>query len=930
MDKIVSSFNDSQSTPTELYEFEAQISKENTKIDYNNVIEWLLMAGFTLENPDGMDLFRIVHDEGDHKIRIVLTGIGAIQHYCRTNQLINPVFERKERLSQHKIPDYWTTLSLSKETVIDPVELTSKKSFRLMNRVRLSSPDYPFMYECSIVRTSQTLESLFTVQPSYEIEVEFSKPVTPIHIQKAITFALRGFQRSNYPISMSDMEKVLEDYKKVTKTNHFIGPRSVTLQEENMSGPDGIFNDFCVTEKADGERKMMFVSKDKLYFIISKGANCIVEFTGFNIGNFNGTLLDGEHVTRNKHGVRINSYIAFDAYFYKKKDKLIDIRAYPLNYTNAQEVKEYKALKKKEVLTEEEKARFDVLKKNRTNVRNLILSKIIEDISEKISKVSGFIVSKKEFLECNEKNCKEILTRSKSDVYEYHTDGLIFTPNSYGVGLTRTHRQIQNSEITWELSFKWKPAEENTIDFLIDFNDTDLFRAGEQSSYKKLQLYVGFSHKDIEANPSYSIFQGYELYPLKSGNVLFKPSNPMIENSHICHVQSKTGKIYTERNEIMESGMIVEFRYDKDGTENMKWIPLRVRWDKMKHRTPNSFTTATSNWYTIHNPITEDMLRETSGKKQYYVEKDENEERSGLRIFHNDVKRDLLKIVNVKDTVIDFAIGPGGDLGKLKNASFILGIDVDENNIMNKKYGVCKRYLNAWKKKDHKTRGLFVQGDSSLHIKSGDAITRGYDKAVIRSIFGLDPKQNIGRGVTDHYAKASHGFNVSSIQFAIHYMFNNITSLTQFLQNVAECTAMNGYFVGTCYDGQRVFDLLKDTPFIDIEDEGKSLCKITKVYKQDQVYMNDTCLGYTINVLQSVIGNDHDEWLVFFPYFVSMMEKYGFKEVNIESFEDIYKRIPPSKEMTDGEKRLSFLNKTFMFQKVQEVIAPVKLPHITI
>ncbi len=923
MDKIVSAFNDYESTEKEMYEFEAQISRENTKIEYNNVIEWLLMAGFTLENPDGMDLFRIVHDQGDHKVRIVLTGIGAIQHYCRTNQLINPVFERKERLSQHKIPDYWTTLSLSKETIVEPVELTTKKSFRLMNRVRLTSPDYPFAYECSIVRTSQTLESLFTVQPSYEIEVEFSKPVTKNHIQKAITFALRGFQRSNYPISMSEMEKVLEDYKKVTKTEHFIGPRSVTLQEENMSGPDGIFKDFCVTEKADGERKMLFVSRDKIYFIISKGGNCMVEFTGTNIGNMNGTLLDGEHVTKNKHGNRINSYIAFDAYFHNKKDKVKDLREYPLNYTNDAEKKEYDVLKRKE-LNEDEKARFDVLKKNRTNARNIFLGKSIEEIA----KVSGFIVSKKEFLPCNEKNCKDILQRTRSDVYEYHTDGLIFTPNSYGVGLTRTNTQIQNSEITWELSFKWKPAEENTIDFLIDFNDTDVYRAGEPFSYKKLQLYVGFSHRDVEANPSYSIFQGYEVYPPKSAPVLFKPSNPMIANSHICYVQSKDGKIYTEHREIIESGMIIEFSYDNNRPENMKWSPLRVRWDKMKHRTPNSFTTASSNWYTIHNPITEDMLREQPEKHQYYAEKDEHEERSGLRIFHNDVKRDLLKIVNVKDTVIDFAIGPGGDLGKLKNASFILGIDVDENNIMNKKYGVCKRYLNAWKKKDQKTRGLFVQGDSSLHIKSGDAILRGYDKAVIRSTFGLDPKQTIGRGVTDHYAKASHGFNVASIQFAVHYMFNNITSFTQFLQNVYECTAMNGYFVGTCYDGQRVFDLLKDHPSIEFDHGGKTLCKITRVYKQDQVYMNDTCLGYTINVLQSVIGNDHNEWLVFFPYFVSMMERYGFKEVKIEGFEDIHKRIPPSKEMSEGEKRLSFLNKTFMFQKVKEVIAPVKLPHI--
>jgi len=928
MEKIVSLFNGHKNTEVEEYEFEAQIRRDNTKIEYNNVIEWLLMAGFKLENPDGTDLLRIIHEQGDHNVRIELTGIGAIQHYCRHGQLINPVFGKKQRIQQEKIPDFWTTLSLSKETKIDPIDLNSKKTFRLMNRVRLTSDDHPFAYDCSIVRTSQTIEALFTTQPSYEIEIEFYKPVTIVHIQRALTFALRGFQRSNYPISLKEMNTVLEDYKKITDTSQFIGPRSVTLQEENMSGPDGIFNDFCVTEKADGERKMLFISHNKIYLIVSKGNVCTVEFTGSVIDKkdtLNGTLLDGEHVTKNKKGERINSYIAFDAYFYKKS-KVVDIREYPLIYTNEAEKKEYRMLKDKDK-TAPEKARMDELKKNKDRERNRILKKVIDDLA---SISNGIIFSKKEFKLCNEKNCRDILDKSRSDVYEYETDGLIFTPNSYGVGLSRTNTKIKNETITWDLSFKWKPAEQNTIDFLIEFKDEDLFRAGDASSYKKLQLYVGFGAKDIEANPSYSICQGYEMYPPNHGNVLFKPSDPMITNSHICHVNTKDGKIYTEQLEIMESGMIVEFRYDTTKQDNMKWVPMRVRWDKMKNRNPNSFTTASSNWYTIHNPITEDMLKKRDEKQNYYVEKDETEEVSALRKFHNDVKRDLLKIVKVKDTVIDFAIGPGGDLGKLKNASFILGIDIDENNIMNKKYGVCKRYLNAWKRKDQKTRGLFIQGNSSLHLKSGDGIVRGYDKALIRSIFGLDPKQSIGRGVTDHYAKGIKGFNVSSMQFAVHYMFNNVTSLTQFLQNVAECTAMNGYFVGTCYDGQRVFDLLKDRPNLEINHDDTPLCKITKKYTQDQVYMNDTCLGYTINVHQSVIGNDHDEWLVFFPYFVSMMETYGFKEVKIEWFEDVYKRNPPAKAMSEGEKRLSFLNKTFVFQRVKEVFAPVKLDMITI
>ena len=57
--------------------------------------------------------------------------------------------------------------------------------------------------------------------------------------------------------------------------------------------------------------------------------------------------------------------------------------------------------------------------------------------------------------------------------------------------------------------------------------------------------------------------------------------------------------------------------------------------------------------------------------------------------------------------------------------------------------------------------------------------------------------------------KGEDGFNVSSCQFAMHYFFENPDTLQGFLRNVAECTRLNGYFIGTAYDGKLVFNLLK-------------------------------------------------------------------------------------------------------------------------
>ena len=51
--------------------------------------------------------------------------------------------------------------------------------------------------------------------------------------------------------------------------------------------------------------------------------------------------------------------------------------------------------------------------------------------------------------------------------HEANTDGLIFTPANTGVASKKTGVNAPNYKVTWEESFKWKPPEFNTIDFLL-------------------------------------------------------------------------------------------------------------------------------------------------------------------------------------------------------------------------------------------------------------------------------------------------------------------------------------------------------------------------------------------------------------------------------------------------------------------------------
>ena len=65
------------------------------------------------------------------------------------------------------------------------------------------------------------------------------------------------------------------------------------------------------------------------------------------------------------------------------------------------------------------------------------------------------------------------------------------------------------------------------------------------------------------------------------------------------------------------------------------------------------------------------------------------------------------------------------------------------------------------------------------------------------------------------------------------FLFETPEILNRFIRNVAECTKLGGYFVSTCYDGNLIFDALRD------KGEGESI-SISKGQRKCGKYKNFT------------------------------------------------------------------------------------------
>ncbi|NBO72417.1 hypothetical protein EBV26_18360, partial [bacterium] len=741
------------------------------------------------------------------------------------------------------------------------------------------------------------------------------------------------------------------------RPKHFIGPCSYTLQTQNIQpfDPDSkvpnIRLNYSVTEKADGHRKLLFVApKTGHLYLIDTNMN--FQFTGavsLNTKLYN-TLLDGEHILHNKNGDFINLFLVFDVYFVHKAD----VRSrlfFPMN--------------EDEVLT---------------NFRLPLMDSVVKNLQLKC--VSGgadslppIRIEPKKFeiaLENSSKTifdcCALILRKAAEHQFEYHTDGLIFTPIDFGVGSVERYDTTSAGPLyktTWEYSFKWKPRHMNTIDFLVttkkgeDNEDlvSNIFKSGVDMSrcvqvqqYKTLILRVGYDErKHGYLNPCVTMIEGGSGSSSSGSSngsgsgdntdsykpAPFYPTYPYDNDAHICHImlqpdEAGVRQMMTVENDIIQDETIVEFSYDPSQPVNWRWSALRVRHDKTaEYRAGgknygNAYHVANNNWHSIHNAITPEMIMTGEGIPDDLTSDDiyyNNAETAnggrgidigrgtkirtltkGLRDFHNlFVKRKLImSVARPGQTLIDLAVGKGGDLPKWIAAKlgFVFGIDYSKDNLEHKFDGVCARYLEMKKRKQNIPDAIFIHGDSSKEIRTGQAAISERYRIISRAIFGEGAKDAsiLGRGVYPQYGRAVDGFDICSIQFAIHYFFENIMKVHTFLQNVSECTKLGGYFIGTCFDGARIFNALsrlESGSELSILSSGsmsesvdpQKMWSVRKKYHQTEFEPDSSSIGYEIEVYQDSINKLTREYLVNFDYLTQLLENYGFDLVTPEEAE---------------------------------------------
>jgi len=942
-----------------------------------------------------------------NQLRISIQGLGVIQSYCEDDTLQNKIYTvmAKSRTSPDSnidIRDYHLRFKMRRESDLshdDPLVApilanwaNQKKAFRLIRRWSFRGRGIRF--DLSMIRQSPTVSTgefqwstrflqhnILTQPPRYEVEVELlhGEPDTATPelayaaLIRGVGEVLRAIQKNTLLIRTSIANKVRADYQQLVGTSRFRGVGPVTLEVKNMKREveDGIPNirsGYNVTDKADGLRALGYVDQTGELFLLDQSMN--IYRTGLRNPACANSLVDGEWVTLTKNKEPINHYLIFDIYYSKDGKNTWDSPFIAV---------------KGELLDTEAPSRYNHLKQWYQH-----WTQGIEFIIKSVSSVNRLMIALKRF-EFAAPNSDAIFTRCCNSILDashiYHTDGLILTSNSHHLPAKAGGRFIQQ--------FKWKPAKDNTVDFLVKYErhselstdkiTTTIGQSNSVVQYKTMHLYVGGTTR---SNPRDTILKQLEITKDDSGNyqaVLFTPMDFSDTMANTCYVKveqdAETLEFYCSTEDSKEpitDCSVVEMRYDLTRDPGWRWVPSRIRHDKTERLlrataiaketgksivysgVMNDKAVADSVWNSIHEPITESMIRsgneqpsddeiralinihQTEITKTYYQRNAPKESLalvSGLQDFHNKYIKDMVLLkpaLRTGKNLLDLACGKGGDMWKWINngAQYVIGIDYAGENITNPKDGAYSRYVQA-KQKVRVPNIAFVIGNSAKRIVNGEAGANQQEGDILRSVFG---KENPQGSLPPYIEKVMAGTfiggaDVAACMFALHYFFESELMLSGFLTNLSETVKPNGLFVGCCFDGDRVFNMLRNMNQHEsrVATEGDAtIWSITKEYEHSEFIPDETSLGLAIDVEFISIGSKYREYLVSFEYFVSRMKAIGFRLLNdkelgelglkysTNTFNASYEMAAAQRlhyRMIDSVKEFSFLNRWFIFKR---------------
>jgi hypothetical protein len=817
----------------------------------------------------------------------------------------------KEKKDYVNLLNYPVRVCLSEEKMNNKAfkllnDVEFPKEYRLQNRISVYTEDNLFRFDFTSVKFGRgktfRRSKVVNAFPCHEIEIEYigeSQNKDDIfnnfmnHIStflsiyydtsNLLTQTLKKDILDNYKLLISKSEKLKKSNRKNNKNKtqnaytarDFITAKPVTLHRDNIRKTSGIVNilrNYGVTYKADGLNVLLYVAPqdgDNLFLIDS---NFNVISLGKSLPEWKDSLLECEFI-RDK-----NLLCVYDMLFAKG----LDIRNKPLESFN-----------------DKQSSRLQYLEEFIDSVENK------KDTIQIIEKQHVFGNDEEMFVKINK-------LWSDKEGQPFHVDGLIFTPAT---------EPYPNKPGSWPMLLKWKPPSLNSIDFLIETikneSGKDILFPSEvpgASQFKKLKLYTTGS---------------FDKFNRKTGRLNRKPfpklfkevSVPVNAEGQIIARDPLSGLVI----EIADD-TIVEFSYDE--TKDYPWIPIRVRHEKTtRYRRNNDYfgngsSVAENIWKSIINPVSVKMITTgeipalSQNKQDVKYVSTEKSNRLPYQNFHTAfIKKTLLEMVALdppdsdrgKGYLIDFGVCRGGDLNRWKSIGFkkIVGIDVDPECV--------QEATNRYKRSNNEFKATFLCGDlSKLIFPKQESACELTSDTNWKELMKLTLPQK-------------YMFDVVSSQFVIHYFFLNELSLRTYLQNVTDNLKIGGSFVGTTFDGKRVYDFLKRKKEAVGTINKETIWKITKLYEKRIFTNGRPNFGMAIDVFVKTIGIPHKEYLVSFKYLEKIASEYGLELKEIIPFSELWKKgkdentrvIADINAMTDSEKTFSFLSSAFIFKKVK-------------
>jgi len=641
---------------------------------------------------------------------------------------------------------------------------------------------------------------------------------------------------------------------------------------------------YTVTDKADGERIFVIIFDGIIYFYNPKTQAIIYEAP--NPTKITDTVIDGEYLEKT------NEYLAFDLLMFNYKDK------------------------RDRFLTE----RLKVLEEITKNHFPLITKEGIADMK-----------MKKFYTEDIFDNAKALWDERK-ERFHYQLDGLIFTPIE----------QPYTSDKQEIPVLKWKEA--LSIDVRVEYNHKQgftYFHHGTKGLHSK--PWGMKPHRNLLNDPKY--FDEFEkdiqwlrwqttkqdiiknLGKLNLGKVTLDKKGRENFALGIHGVPQSNSMIRP----IWSKYDIVEYEFD---FELNQWVAIRKRtFDKEK---ANAYRTVESVIKSVINYISIDELYELKNQNVenigalYDLTRDDIK-RKQWRKYNNYVKGALFKEVskirtNKHNYHLELACGKGGDIHKLIKNGYknILAIDSSKEEIYGKKgyedrlEGMgFKKMGYYWEKNGVKF--TVVWGDVTENIKNSDSGLSEEDKEKLKSFF-------------DDLPENWEGFDTISIMYAIHYFFGEMEEDKEdkvwkadkgkwegFMKNIKELLKYNGLVFGAYLNGDNMseekMDFVKDGDLMyRIEHLQNKRIPKTITYEKffnkkkiNTIEISNEVWGLNVQISEPKINKKILE---------ISMDNYGLSSIKENNtFEQYYKDFTEEtrKELSQDEKRLSFINNTFIF-----------------